>query len=87
VVGHPSREARKQPQYIVMRYIWEALSAFLYRVAIYGIPRANPCTAPYVYLFGEAGTAAWESTRFAEKDILPGDSLLLNGAPILEDTS
>jgi hypothetical protein len=58
VVGHPSQEADKQPQHIVMRYICQALSALFYRIAIYSIPRANPWTAPYVYLFGEAGTAA-----------------------------
>src|ERR1700740_2135846 len=80
VVGHPSREARKQPQHIVMRYICQALPPRLYRIAIYGIPPTNPRTAPYVYLFGEVGTAAWECTRFAEREILSRDSPLLNAA-------
>jgi hypothetical protein len=41
-VGHPSREAHKQPQYIVMRYSSRSLLRMVYRITIYGRVSAQP---------------------------------------------
>jgi hypothetical protein len=41
VTGHPSGEAHKRPQYIVMRYNGHELLCRLYRAAIYRNPRTT----------------------------------------------
>ena len=57
VVGHPSREARLQPQHIVMRYILQELLFVCIVLRYILVGRANQCPRPCVYsLVGAEGT-------------------------------
>jgi hypothetical protein len=57
-VGHPSRETRLQPQYIVMRYIFKELLFVCIVLRYIFLTQANQWPRPCVYSFvGAEGTA------------------------------
>src|SRR6266571_3434560 len=80
VVGHPSGEARLQPQHIVMRYICQGLCEYVYRIAIHRYDRSQPLPSSMRLFVYRGAVADLEIQMVLRNSLWPADSPLPKAA-------